>query len=164
MTKVAAAAVQIEADQEAEPVLVKPGAVQIDSEGFVTRHIVIHAPVGAVADDMRNPGVWRLVQGNPSTALRKFDNLTIFASDEGWMMQAMVSVAKMDSSKLVIGKVSTFQTAGEGLFNDGVYRVSFQGLGYVVERIRDNQPMGHAHASEALAIDAIRRLYPQRVA
>lgn len=162
MTK-AMAAMQAEPEED-KPVMVKPNAVQIDSEGFVTRHLVVHAPPGAVADDMRNPGVWKLVQGNAATALRKYDSLTIFAADEGWMMQAMVSVAKSDSAKLAIGKVSTFQTAGEGLFSDGTHKVVFEGIGYFVERISDGGKMGHGHASEALAIDAIRRLYPQRVA
>ncbi|MEJ6849539.1 hypothetical protein [Sinorhizobium fredii] len=162
MSKVATAVKESEIHEDRE-IQVKPAMVQIDTEGFITRQIVVHMPAGAVADDLRDPAIWKLVQGNRQAALRKLDHLLIFGADESWYCTAIVSVAKADSAKLVIGKVSGFQSASEGLFNDGTYRVAFEGIGYVVERIRDGARMGHAHSSEALAVDAIRRLHPQVV-
>ncbi|WP_370008436.1 hypothetical protein [Sinorhizobium fredii] len=137
--------------------------VQLDTEGFVSRNLIVHMPAGAVADDLRDPAIWRLVQGNRMHALRKLDHLLIFGADESWFATAIVSVAKADSAKLVITKVASFASASEGLFNDGTYKVVFEGIGYTIERVNDGAKMGHAHSSEALAVDAIRRLHPQRV-
>lgn len=163
MNKIATATKEAEIHDENREVLVKPNMVQIDNEGFISRNLVVHMPAGAVADDLRDPAIWRTVQSNRQAALRKLDHLLVFGADESWMASAIVSVAKADSAKLVITKVSGFQATGEGLFSDGTYRVAFEGIGYTVERVNDGTKIGHAHSSEALAVDAIRRLYPQRV-
>ena len=47
-------------------------------------------PEDFIADDSKETGVWRKVQINRSTSLRKHDRLYLVAFDESWAAEAIV--------------------------------------------------------------------------
>ncbi len=143
--------------------LVKPTSVTVDMAGQLTRHIVVRMPQRAVADDVRNPKIWRAVQAVPQSALVKLDRLLVLAYDESWAVEAVVKHASGTEVILAIGKIFTFDGVSEGLFRDELYEVAWNGSSYDVRRRVDKVVVAGGHASEGLAIDGLKRQYPRKV-
>jgi hypothetical protein len=157
------AAPETAAPIEAKAPEIKPEHVRAEA-GQHNRRVIVHMPEGSVSDDLRNPKIWRKAQCVRSSALLKYDELLIFGHDETWGAQAIVKMVTNTEAHLVILKVFGFAAAGEGLFSDGTYQVVFDGGSYGVHRVSDGVPMVRGFSSEGLAIDALRKLYPQKVA
>ena len=88
----------------------------------------------------------------------------ILSFDETWFANAIVSYADQTSAGLVILKVGTFREADKALFSDGTYRVLWTGAGFGLQRVSDGVMMSNqVHSTEALAIAALRNLYPKKV-
>lgn len=149
------------ATQKKDPSISK---VQVDKEGFVSRDIFAWAGPDTVADDLREPSIWKKTQMNSMTALRKYDRITVFGADESWMVEGVVAVAKKDSAKLGILKVASFLEAGESLYQDADHRVVFDGGCFYGERIGDGVRVTHGCTTEATCVYQLQQISAQRVA
>ena len=143
--------------------LVKPANVQVNDAGQVWRTVLVRMPEGAVADDLRDPKLWRVVQGVPAAALIKMDQLLILGFDESWGAEAIVAHASHSEARLLIKKVFGFGGVGEGLFGDGTLEVFWDGGSYGYRRVTDRIVIARGFATEGLAIDALRASYPRQV-
>jgi hypothetical protein len=143
---------------EVDPKLVVP-----DTAGQVTRHFVVHMPEGATGDDLRNPAIWRKVQGNRHAALQKMDHLMVLGSAEDWYARCVVTYATRDSCQLLIEKVGSFSDKGkQSFFSDGTYEVAFGDGVYYVRRLADGVRMTpYGFDSEEQARQALFALYPK---
>lgn len=151
------------ADARAVPV-VKPEMVKVNEAGQVWRSILVRMPEDAVADDLRDPSIWRRVQSSHYSALLKMDQLLILGFDESWGAEAIVTSATHTDAKLLIKKVFGFGGGiGEGLFSDGTLEVFWDGGSYGFRRVTDKIPQGRGFSTEGAAIDALRRSYPRKV-
>ena len=148
---------------EKKPLEIKD--VQVNDAGFAFRNLMVRLPDGMVADDLRNPKIWRKIQiGDMSHRLLKHDHLFILSFDETWFANAIVSYADQISAALVILKVGSFREIDKVLFSDGTYRVVWTGAGFGVQRVSDGvMTSNQAHSTEALAVAALRLLYPKKV-
>lgn len=134
--------------------------VQIDSAGQVWRNVLVRAPKGLIAEDVRNPKAWRRVQAVRQSALVKLDRLLILAFDESWGIDAIVKHATNAEVSLAILKVFSFRDADETLYTDGTLEVFWEGGGYNVRRCADKIPIfTYGFSSEGLAIDALKKSY-----
>jgi hypothetical protein len=164
----AAATTKAEAAQgvnltEPETPAIDPKQVRVNECGQMWRSLLVRAPEGMIADDLRDSKIWRRVQVIPQAALVKLDRLLILAFDESWACEAIVKHADAKSASLVIQKVFSFAGVGEGLFSDGTLEVYWDGASYSVRRVNDKVPMAIGFSSEGLAIDALRKQYPRKV-
>jgi hypothetical protein len=142
---------------------VKPASVQVNDAGQVWRSVLVRMPQGAVADDLRDPKIWRVVQAVPQSALIRMDRLFILGHREDWAAEALVKHASATECRLLIMKVFEFAGVADNLFNDGTLEVFWDGANYGVRRMADKIPVATGFTSEGLAIDALRRHYPKRV-
>ncbi|TGT35691.1 hypothetical protein [Mesorhizobium sp. M8A.F.Ca.ET.165.01.1.1] len=143
---------------------IDPARVTLQSTGFVWREYLVRVPVDFVADDLKEPGVWRKLQNGSRNALRKFDRVTVVAYDETWLAEAIVASADVKGAVLAKPKITTMPARFDKLFEDDKYRVAWNGFGYVVERKSDGHPMTQATANAELATRLLTQLYPARVA
>src|SRR5262245_33226435 len=58
-----------------EPPVIKSANVRVNVSGHVWRTVEVRCSEGMVSDDIRNPKIWRVVQGIPASALLKGDEL-----------------------------------------------------------------------------------------
>jgi hypothetical protein len=154
-----------EAADAHEAPLVKTANVRVNECGQMWRSVLVRMPEGAVADDLRDPKIWRAVQGaGQAVALIKLDQLLILGYDESWGAEAMVVHATHAEARLLIKKVFGFGGGvGEGLYTDGNLQVAWDGASYCVRRVADQVIVDRGFSSEGQAIDALRRHYPKRV-
>jgi hypothetical protein len=123
---------------------------------------MVRLPKDIVADDLKEPGIWRAVQGS-GKALRKHDHLYCVAFDEAWAADVVVASASNDSAVLCKPRLIEFPERYDKLFEDDLYRVAWMGSGYVVERKSDGHRMTQPTANAGLAERELARLYPARV-
>jgi hypothetical protein len=161
--KKAEAAAKTASAEAREPPVVKPANVVVNDAGQVWRSVLVRMPEGAVADDLRDPKIWRVVQAVPAAALIKMDRLLVLAFDESWAAEALVKHASNSEVKLLIQKVFGFAEAKDGLFSDGTLEVFWNGASYGLRRVSDKLPVAQGFHTEGLAIDELRRYYPRRV-
>ncbi len=144
---------------------IKPEHVQVNASGQVWRSLLIRLPEGLISDDLRTPSIWKKVQANNQCALIKMDRLFILGHDESWACEAIVKRATSAEANLVILKVFSFREADEILFNDGKLEIYWDGAAYGVRRMSDHvRVVSPGFSTEAMAIDALRKTYPQKVA
>ena len=136
--------------------------VVINHDGQVWRTMFVRLPKDMIADDLKEPSIWKAVQSTPR-ALRKFDELLLVSYNEDWFAECRVASASGVSVVLAKPRLTTMPERYEKLFSDGTYRVAWMGAGYVVERISDGQRMTQPVANVALAERELARLYPARV-
>ena len=139
--------------------------VQVNDAGFAYRNLMVRLPEGMVSDDLRNPKIWRKIQiGDMSHRLLKYDHLFILSFDETWFVDTIVSYADQSSAALTILKVGTFHEVDKALYSDGTYRVVWTGAGFGVQRVSDGvMTSNQAHSTEALAVSALKLLYPKKL-
>lgn len=143
--------------------LISPGNVNIDGAGYVTRSWFVRLPKGMVADDLKEPKIWRDVQTQMNKALRKHDVVYAVGFGEDFAVEARVVDATREAVVLGGMKIIKFLERLTPLFADETYRVVWTGTGFAVERIADGARMGETFGSEALAIRHLKELYPKPV-
>ncbi len=123
----------------------------------------VRFPEGGIADDLKESSIWRRVQKNPGTALKRFDEVRILAFDGTWCAHAVVAHAT--GNAVILGKpvITKLPAPQENLYQDDLYYLKFVGNGYAVFRKRDDQQMGPAVHSANAAQTALAELYPKRV-
>ncbi|RWK57084.1 hypothetical protein [Mesorhizobium sp.] len=165
MTKLAKASNdQPEAAETASaPVYVDPKNVTVNYEGFAWRDLFIRLPATATADHLKDPDIWRKVQGVQVKSLRRFDRLLIVAYDESWCAEAMVDNADNLKAVLTKPRIHALGTRFDGLYEDDTYRVVWNGGGFCVQRKADKHIMTSAVANAMIAQADVARLYPRVV-
>ncbi|KSV76690.1 hypothetical protein N182_24775 [Sinorhizobium sp. GL2] len=140
---------------------VDPNLVTINHDGFAFRDVFVRLPHGSIADDLKEPEMWKHVQ--PSVkALRKFDRLMLVAYDETWVAEALVGYADPKTVVLAKPRITAMPDSFEKLFGDGTYQVTWNGASYVVVRLRDGAVVTNGFPNAALAERALAALYPRR--
>ena len=141
------------------PVIIAANVI-INSDGFAWRDIMIRLPKDAVADDLKEPGMWRKVQAS-DRALRRHDHLYIVSFEEDWAAECIVADATKDRAVLTKPRLIAFPDRYERLFQDDMYRVSWVGTGYCVERKSDGHRMTQPVATAQIAERQLVSLHPR---
>jgi len=142
---------------------IDPNRVTLNADGFCWREFMVRVPAEFVADDLKDPTVWRKNQA-ARNALRKYDRVMIVAYDESWIAEAIVASADYKGAVLAKPRLTTLPQRYDKLFEDDTYRVAFIGHGYVVERKADGHRMTQPVANADLAARELTALYPRRTA
>ncbi|MGO7353334.1 hypothetical protein ACCS66_01175 [Rhizobium ruizarguesonis] len=140
---------------------VDPNNVTVNYQGFALREIFARLPSGIIADDLKEPEIWKSVQLS-NKALRKFDRVIIISFDESWLAEAYVENANGEMAVLAKPRIVSFSERMEKLFSDGTYSVRWAGNGYDVIRLRDEAKMTDIFPNAAIAERALANLYPRR--
>ena len=144
---------------------IKPNNISVNAEGFAWRTILVRAPRDLVQDDLRDPNIWKFVQGSPLNSLRNLDELKVLAFDESWLATATVIEATSDSAALAIHKVQSFKQDQHYQYNDGTNEIYWKGNGYGVRRMSDKIDVSPgAFGTPDQAISELRILRPKVVA
>ena len=90
------------ADNREAPVI-KSNALEWQSEGFQWREAILWLPDGVIFQDLEDASssMWKNIQGQPQTALRRLDRVTCVAFDETWLAKDVV-VVYADNSRVVL--------------------------------------------------------------
>jgi hypothetical protein len=144
------------------PVLaIDPRSVSLNADGFAFRSFMARLPEGAIADDLKEPAIWRKVQRG-SYPLRKHDHVYVVAYDESWVAEAIVVDADTKQAVLAKPRITQFPPRFDKLFETDEYRVAWVGNGYRVQRKSDGQFVTQAVHSAALAERDLNNMYPRR--
>jgi hypothetical protein len=141
---------------------IDPGNVVVNADGFVWRSLFLRLPEGMIADDLKQPEIFRRLQASPKS-VRMFDQLTLVAFDQTWMATAIVGFADATKAVLCRPSVLTMPERHDKMLETDEYRIRWLGATYGVERKSD----GHIMAREVnlpLAERALRNLYPRPAA
>nr|WP_166488015.1 hypothetical protein [Mesorhizobium ciceri] len=141
---------------------IDPARITMQQSGQIWREYMVRVPADFVADDLKTPSVWRKVQAGGRNSLRKFDRVFVVAFDESWVAEAIVASADSKGAVLAKPRVTTMPARYDALFQDELYRVAWNGFGYVVERKADGHAMTQATANPELATRLLVQLYPAR--
>lgn len=147
----------------APPVEIEPRDVQINTEGFAWRTWLVRLPKGIVAGDLGATDLFKKVQSNPATAMRKYDEVRLIANDESWLADATVSHADNTTVVLAKPKITQLPERTKPFLSDGTYSVAWVGNGYAVKRLSDGQQMSQPTSNEAQAERDLSALYGRRV-
>jgi hypothetical protein len=141
---------------------VPPAAVTLNANGFVWREFMVRLPDAFVADDLKEPSIWKRVQSGHN-ALVKHDRLYMVAYDESWAAEAIVASADRERAVLAKPRLTNFPERFEKLFEDEVYRVAWVGNGYCVIRKADGHRMTTPAGSAGIAERDLINLHPRAV-
>ena len=143
-----------------EPPKIPPLAVKRQHEGQCWSEVVVRLPKDATFQDLNDPTIWSQVQGNRQVSLRRLDRVHLLAWDESWIASAIVTGAS-DMGVVLTKPVRTdLPPRSETLFEDPLYKVTWEGSGFGVRRKKDDQLMGPVVASRGQAEKDLRALYP----
>lgn len=143
---------------------VNPKKMKKNADGFAWREFFIRLDEGVTADVLKDPGIWRRAQGSRDMSLRRHDRLYIVAHDDTWASEAIV--VDSDNERAILSRPKIIDmVAGryDGLFHDDMYKVQWNGLGFVVIRKSDNVEIGPPFPNQALAISHLHRQYAKVV-
>ncbi|WP_442577907.1 hypothetical protein ACSBOB_20385 [Mesorhizobium sp. ASY16-5R] len=144
-----------------EPLAIDPARVTLDHGGFARRHYFVRLPEGAIADDLKEPGLWRKVQRG-GNALARHDAVYLVAFDETWVAEAIVAEADAKQAVLAKPRITQFPERFDKFFEDDMYRVKWVGNGYRVQRKHDGHLMTAVTANATLAERDLVNLYGRR--
>ena len=161
MTKVAEQTPEITTERVAP--LVQNNCVGRNKAGTFWCQWHVRFPEGGIADDLKEPGIWRRVQANGGTALKRFDEVRILAHDASWVAHCVVAHATGNAVILSEPVITKLPEQQENLYQDDRYYVKFVGNGYAVHSKRDDQQVVHAVHSAAAAQTNLVNLYPNQV-
>jgi hypothetical protein len=146
-----------------KPVEIKSENVQKNSDGFCWREWQVRLPADAVADDHKNPAIWRGVQRG-RFPFRRHDRVYCIAYDESWVAEAIVADADQNQVVLAKPRLTLFPARFDKLFQDDLYRVVWMGSGYIVERKSDGRRMTQTAPTAQIAERDLIALHPKSVA
>src|SRR5262245_66576088 len=162
MTDDAAAPAKAPPPPEAR-VEVDPNELTLDAAGQCRRHWFVRLPEAMVADDIKDPAIWKRVQDNRDKSLMRFDEIFAVSYREDWFATGVVTEVTQSGAVLGAIRIASIEPRLKAYMNDGVYKVEWRGNGFVVIRIKAGQQMTNPVQSEAVANEELVRLYPQRM-
>ena len=140
---------------------IDPANVVKNSDGFSWREFFVRLPDGMIADDLKEPGIWRRIQKGPN-AFRKHDLLFVVAYDESWTAEVRVASANASQAELATPRITRLAERYDKLFEDDTYRIVWNGAGYRVARKSDGVFVTPLAANAALAERDLRQMYAVR--
>ncbi|MER9174603.1 hypothetical protein NKH72_13520 [Mesorhizobium sp. M0955] len=158
-----AAALDIPESSDRSVPEIDPARMTLQHAGQVWSEYLVRVPADFVADDLKEPSIWRKAQAGSRNALRKLDRVTVIAFDESWIAEAVVASADSKGAVLARPRITSIPVRFDKLFEDDQYRVAWNGFGYVVERKADGHAMTQPTANAALAERLLVQMYPARV-
>lgn len=142
--------------------VIQASNVTLNNGGFAWREFQVRLPDGMIADDLKDPAVWRQVQ--TSVGLVKHDRVYLIAFDDTWVAEAIVASADRDGVVLAKPRLTTFPDRYNGLYEDETYRVTWNGVGYCGVRKADGRKVTTLHPMPEMAEREIRQMNPAGVA
>jgi hypothetical protein len=142
--------------------VINPQFAKLNLAGNEYQQWFIRLPQGAIADDLKEPSLFRQIQQSPK-ALRKHDTVRLVEHDESWVAEAIVAGANAAGVVLAGVRVINFPERIKPLFQDDKFKVEWRGAGYVVIRKSDGAKMSDFFPTEQLAIRAVGAQYPVRM-
>ena len=142
--------------------VIDPQFAKLNLSGNEYQHWFIRLPQGVIADDLKEPSLFRQLQQSPK-ALRKHDTLRLVEYDESWIAEAIVVEANATEAVLAGVRIVQFPQRIKPLFEDDRFKVEWRGAGYVVIRKSDGAKMSDSFPTEQLAIRAVGSQYPVRM-
>ena len=142
---------------------VDPANVTLDFNGQVRRAFFVRLPQGFTADDLKETTAWRRVQAAMAKSLRKHDALYVVGFDESWAGEATVGSADSAGVALAGVKIMQLPVRTRRMLEDENFRIVWTGVGYRVQRKKDDQYVTQATASEKLAERDLENQYPKRL-
>lgn len=142
---------------------INPVACRVNWSGGCWKQVVAYGPAGLIADDLKEPGIWRQVQLSPHVRLRANDELVIFGPDLTWRARATVDEAGPDRVAITVESVKP-RTSRLGNFpGDEQYRGAFEDGGWCLIRRKDNLRVRGPVANTELLWRELRQMYPTSV-
>lgn len=135
--------------------------IVLNHSGMLWREFIVRLPSEFIADDLKEPEVWSLVQRG-GCSLANFDRLLLVAFNESWIAEAIVADAGARHVVLAKPRITQMPEKFGNLFQTEDYRVAWNGVGYFVERKKDSKRMTRPVASAALAERDLAALYPSK--
>jgi hypothetical protein len=142
--------------------VISPQFAKLNLSGNEYQHWVIRLPEGAIADDLKEPPLFKQLQQSPK-ALRKHDSVRLVEYDESWVAEAIVADANATEVVLAGVRIVQLPQRIKPLFEDDRFKVEWRGTGYVVIRKSDGAKMSDFFPTEQLAIRAVGSQYPARM-
>jgi len=136
-------------------------SVILNHGGFAWREYLVRLPSGLIADDLKEPAIWRQVQ--TAIGLAKHDRLYLVSFDDTWVAEAIVASADRDGAVLAKPRLTTFPDRYDGLYEDDTYRVTWTGVGYCGVRKADGKKVTTQHPMPESAEREIRQINPAGV-
>ena len=154
----------IEAPSKRKLPVINPETAAVNIAGAVIKELFVRLPVDAIADDLKERGIWKRIQANPGLALRKMDRVIIVAHDESMMWTAYCTESGPLWANISRPTKHELKSRHSNYYSDETYQVAWSGAQFVVVRRRDSHEMPGAYATEQAAIKGLNDLYPKPVA
>lgn len=140
---------------------IEPRNVTLNATGFAWSSYMARLPEGMIADDLKEPSVWRKIQRG-AHPLRKHDRVYVIAYDESWIAECIVADADTKQAVLAKPRVTTFPARFDKLLETEEYRIAWVGNGFRVQRKSDGAFVTQVAANAPLAERDLAALYPRR--
>lgn len=144
------------------PPEVDPALVWPNYRGHAFAEHFVRLPAGFVLDDLKEPGLWRRVQGSPK-AFNKLDRVVMVTDDEGQMFTCHVAAATPAAASLSKPTILEMVSRTPSQYADENYKIEWRNGSHAIIRKRDGHVMATGFGSEGAAITALNQLYPRRV-
>ena len=141
--------------------VISPQFAKLNLSGNEYQHWFIRLPKGTIADDLKEPSLFKELQQSPK-ALRKHDTVRLVEYDESWVAEAIVADANATEVVLAGVRIVQLPQRIKPLFEDDCFKVEWRGPGYVVIRKSDGAKLSDFFPTEQLAIRAVGSQYPVR--
>lgn len=142
---------------------IEPSWAKLNFSGAEFQSWLIRLPKGAIADDLKEGGLFKRVQQSGRVTLRKFHNVRLVDFEEKWFADATVGEANASEVILTGIKIVQLPERTRPLFQDEKFEVRWDGIGYAVNRKADNSKLTHHFPTEQLAMHALSQQYAVRI-
>jgi hypothetical protein len=147
---------------DAPVMAIDPRNVIVNADGFAFRSFMARLPEGAIADDLKEPRIWRKVQQG-AYPLRKHDHVYVVAYDESWVAECIVADANPKQVVLAKPRLTQFPERFDKLLETDEYRICWLGNGYRVQRKSDGVYVSPLVPVAAIAERDLHNQYPRRL-
>jgi hypothetical protein len=142
-----------------------PSAIRLQAAGQCWTEWELRLPKGrTLAEIYEDPSVFSAIQGSRLASLKRLDRLRIVPFDESFVCECFITGATDRGVNLSKPQKTEIPARTEALFQDGTYRIEWNGTGYHVLRMADLHVMTGTLANQSLALRALQDLYPKSTA
>lgn len=105
------------------------------------REWFIRLPEGMGLDDLKDPDVFRAIQGNSASSLTELDEVTLVSFDRKWLVKAIVGRADHKGVQLFAFQKFDMPERYDRLPEDEMFGSRWNGVGYEIFRKSDGKPI-----------------------
>lgn len=142
---------------------IDPAWCKLNFSGAEFQNWFIRLPKGTIADDLKEPSLFKRVQQSGRSTLRKYDDVRLVDFEEKWFADATVAEANANEIVLTGIKIMQLPERTKPLFQDERFQVEWHGAGYVVMRKSDGAKLTNYFPTEQLAVAALGQQYAVRI-